>query len=415
MQKYLQLLKELAVRFEHFELAQVPRSQNKKADALSKLAALTFSHFQKQVWVEELPSKSTDNDLMAASVVEEQPNWMEPILEYIRSDILPSDKREARLVRERAPMYIIQNDILYRKSYCGPMMRCVGPIEAEMIIDEVHNGSCTLHSSYKTIAGKLCGWVTFGHPYIAMLHKLLSVVKAAKGPGNVKFLIVAINYFTKWVEAKAVRTITGVQVRNFVWEYIVCRFVAYPQANGLCEVTNRDVVSGIKKRLCEKLTGLVDELPNILWAHHTTFKKSIGETPFSLVYGSEAVIPAEILVPTHRVANFEEEVNDDALGENLNFIEERRLMAAIREANNKQQISKYYNKRVRALSFDVDEWVLRNNDASRVEKLGKLGPNWEGPYQVVTINAASSYKLADVEGRTLPNAWHAALLKRYYA
>ncbi|XP_071719606.1 uncharacterized protein [Rutidosis leptorrhynchoides] len=105
MQKYLQLLKDLAERFEYFELAQVPRSQNKKADALSKLAALAFSHFQKQVWVKELPSKSIDNDLMVASVEEEQSNWMEPILQYIRSDVLPSDKREAglteaRLVRE---------------------------------------------------------------------------------------------------------------------------------------------------------------------------------------------------------------------------------------------------------------------------------------------------------------------------
>ncbi|XP_071741052.1 uncharacterized protein [Rutidosis leptorrhynchoides] len=86
-----------------------------------------------------------------------------------------------------------------------------------------------------------------------------------------------------------------------------------PQANGLCEATNRGIVSGIKKRLCEKRTGWVDELPNVLWAHRTTFKKSTGETPFSLVYGSEAVIPAEILVPTHRIVNFEEEANDAAL------------------------------------------------------------------------------------------------------
>ncbi|XP_071688002.1 uncharacterized protein [Rutidosis leptorrhynchoides] len=260
---------------------------------------------------------------------------------------------------------------------------------------------------------KLCGWVIFGHPYTAMLQKLLSVAKVAKGPDNVKFLIVAIDYFTKWVEDKAVRTITGVQVQNFVWEYIVCRFsiprelvsdngaqivkepfkigrtdlnivqkftsVAHPHVNGLCEVTNCDIVSGIKKRLYEKRTGWVDELPN------------------------------------HRVANFDEEANGEGLCENLNLIEERRLMATIREVNNKQQIAKYYNKTVRALSFDVGEWVLRNNDASRAEKLGKLGPNWEGPYQVVAINSAGSYKLADIEGRTLPNAWHASLLKRDYA
>ncbi|XP_071712901.1 uncharacterized protein [Rutidosis leptorrhynchoides] len=301
MQKYLQLLRESTEHFKHFELSQVPRSQNKKADALSKLAALTFSYFQKQVWVEELPSKSIDNDLMVAYVEEAQPNWMEPILQYICNDTLPSDSREARLVRERAPMYIIHNDILYRKSYYGPMMRCVGPIEAEMIVEEVHNDTCALHSGYKTIAVKIMRMGPF-----------------PAGPGNVKFLIVAVDYFTKWVEAKAVHTITRLQVRNFVWECIVCRFgiprelvsdngtkiakdpfktwctdlniiqkftsVAHPHANGLCEVTNRDIVSGIKKRLYEKRTGWVDELPNVLWAHRTTFKKSIGETPFSLYF-----------------------------------------------------------------------------------------------------------------------------------
>ncbi|XP_071741719.1 uncharacterized protein [Rutidosis leptorrhynchoides] len=177
MQKYLKLLQELVVRFEHFELAQVPRSQNKKADALSKLAALTFSHFQKQVWVEELPRKSIDNDLMVASVEEEQPNWMKPILQYIRNNVLPNDKREALLVRERAPMYIIQNDILYRKSYCGPMMWSVGLIEAEMIVDEVHNGSCVLHSGYKTIAAKI---MLMGYFWPSLYRDVANIIKRCK-------------------------------------------------------------------------------------------------------------------------------------------------------------------------------------------------------------------------------------------
>ncbi|XP_071699768.1 uncharacterized protein [Rutidosis leptorrhynchoides] len=274
------------------------------------------------------------------------------------------------------------------------------------LVENQFNGSFEEHDSsmqkYLQMLKELIVW--FEHFELAQW-AIDIVGPFPAGPGNVKFLIVAIDYFTKWVEAKAVGTITGVQFTS----------VAHPQANGLCEVTNRDIVSGIKKRLYEKRTDWVDELPNVLWAHRTTFKKSTGETPFSLVYGSEVVIPAEILVPTHRVTNFDEEANGEALCENLNLVEERRLMAAIREANNKHQIAKYYNKRVRALSFDVGEWVVRNNDASRAEKLGKLGPNWEGPYQVVAINAAGSYKLADIEGRTLLNAWHAALLKRYYA
>ncbi|XP_071739881.1 uncharacterized protein [Rutidosis leptorrhynchoides] len=196
------------------------------------------------------------------------------------------------------------------------------------------------------------------------------------GPGNVKFLIVSIDYFTKWVKAKAVRTITGVQVRNFVWEYIVCRF-GIPRE--LVSDNGAQIAKDPFKTWCADL-NIIQNSTSVAHPQANGLCESTGETPFSLVYGSEAVIPTEILVPTHRVANFDEEANDDALGENLNFIEERRLMAAIREANNKPQIAKYYNKRVRALSFDVSEWVLRNNDASRAEKLGKLGPNLEGPY-----------------------------------
>ncbi|XP_071718982.1 uncharacterized protein [Rutidosis leptorrhynchoides] len=162
MQKYLKLVQEAVKKFEFFELSQVSRSQNKKADALSKLAALTFSQFQKQVWVEELPNKSIDSSLIVAAIEEVQLIWMDPIVHYLFNSTLPEDKKEARLVQERSPMYMIENDILYRKSYLGQLMRCVGPAEATPIIEEVHNGSCALHSAYKTIAAKIMRMGYFG-------------------------------------------------------------------------------------------------------------------------------------------------------------------------------------------------------------------------------------------------------------
>ncbi|GJV07321.1 reverse transcriptase domain-containing protein [Tanacetum coccineum] len=66
--------------------------------------------------------------------------------------------------------------------------------------------------------------------------------------------------------------------------------VAHPQANGLVEKANRSLMEGIKTRLGKERKGWVDELPNVLWAHRTSLKTSNGETPYSLTFGSEAVI-----------------------------------------------------------------------------------------------------------------------------
>ncbi|XP_071713071.1 uncharacterized protein [Rutidosis leptorrhynchoides] len=127
-------------------------------------------------------------------------------------------------------------------------------------------------------------------------------------------------------------------------------------------------------------------------------KNSTGETPFSFVYGTEVVIPAEILVPTKRVQSFDESSNGEGLRANLDMLEERREIAAIREAMNKQKISKYYDKRVKPMSFKVGEYVWCNNEASRVENTGKLGPNWEGPYEIIGTSATGSYILAEITG-----------------
>ncbi|XP_071733079.1 uncharacterized protein [Rutidosis leptorrhynchoides] len=190
--------------------------------------------------------------------------------------------------------------------------------------------------------------------------------------------------------------------------------VAHPQANGQCEVMNRDIVHAIKARLGMKRKGWMDELPKVLWAHRTTYKNSTGETSFSLVYGSEAGIPAKITVPTERMLSYTEEGNDEKLCTNSDYVEERREMATIREAANKQRIAKYYDKRVRARTYKVGDLVWRDNQASRAQNTGKLGPNWEGPYKVIGISNTGTYKLAELKGNPIKWTWHATVLKKCY-
>ncbi|GJW29888.1 reverse transcriptase domain-containing protein [Tanacetum coccineum] len=263
------------------------------------------------------------NEKEILDIVEEEGNtWMTPISEYLTKEILPEDKKKARAVRGKAA-----------NMHSGP----------RMVVAKKPNGGYTgltmIWMHRKLDKGMQLTWgIDIAEPF-------------PEGPGKVKFLIVAIDYFTKWIEAKAVATITGNQVKKFVWDNIVCRFglpgeiisdngkqfrdnpfkdwceklcirqcfasVKHPQANGLVERANRSLGEGIKAKLDERSKDWIEELPHVLWAHRTMIKSSNGETPFSLTYGTEAVIPAEIGMPTLRTAEVDTPRVKRALGNPL--------------------------------------------------------------------------------------------------
>ncbi|GJR30984.1 reverse transcriptase domain-containing protein [Tanacetum coccineum] len=257
-----------------------------------------------------------------------------------------------------------------------------------------------------------------------------------------------MDYFTKWIEAKAVATITGNQVKKFVWDNIVCRFglpgeiisdngkqfsdnpfkdwcdklnitqrfasVKHPQSNGLVERANRSLGEGIKARLGEGNKNWLEELPHVLWAHRTMIKSSHGDTPFSLTYGTEAVIPAEIGMPTYRTATVDTVHNDEELRLNLDLLEEKRERAAICEAKAKMKMTKYYNARVRGVAFRPEDFVYRSNDASHAAAGGKLRPKWEGPYEVTKALGDGAYKLRTMDVTDFPRRWNIANLKKCY-
>ncbi|GJW08135.1 reverse transcriptase domain-containing protein [Tanacetum coccineum] len=190
--------------------------------------------------------------------------------------------------------------------------------------------------------------------------------------------------------------------------------VYHPQANGQVEVTNREIVKGMERRLGMAHQAWVDELPQVLWAHRTTPKSSNGETPFSLVYGSEAVIPIEISVETKRVQDFDSKENEKRRREDLDVLEERREMAAIKEAHYKQKLEGYYNKNVKPSTFKPGTYVLRLNSASKAEYQGKMGPTWEGPYRVRKAYGDGAYKLETLSGEAIDRTWNGTNLRKFY-
>nr|GEW45694.1 hypothetical protein [Tanacetum cinerariifolium] len=110
-------------------------------------------------------------------------------------------------------------------------------------------------------------------------------------------------------------------------------------------------------------------------ASMTMLETSNGETPSSLTYGSEAVIPTEIGMPSFWTIQFNEARIEEEMRLSLALIQERRETAAIREAKYKKKVEQYYNKMVRPVFFRVEDFVYQTNEASMVENQGKLGPN----------------------------------------
>ncbi|GJV02240.1 reverse transcriptase domain-containing protein [Tanacetum coccineum] len=452
MVQYLNKVKTLTKSFKEFSIKQIPRSENKKADALSKIASASFAHLNKQVLVEELKEKSIDEKEILDIVEEEDNTWMTPICEYLTKKILPEDKKKARAVRQKVARYAMINGTLYKKSFLGPWLRCVGPLQANYVLREIHEGSCNMHFGPRSVVAKAiqtgyywptmhmdarnlireCNDCQIHRPVPRNPQQNLTPITSPwpfykrgidiagpfpEGPGKVKFLIVAIDYFTKWIEAKAVATITGNQVKKFVWDNIVCRFglpgeiisdngkqfrdnpfkdwceklcirqcfasVKHPQANGLVERANRSLGEGIKARLDEKSKDWIEELPHVLWAHRTMIKTNQAK-------------------------------NNKALGINLDLIEERREQAAIQEAKSKKKMEKYYNSSVRGTSFKPGDMVYRSNEASHAKDGGKLGPKWEGPYEVKESLGKGAYKLKDRKGNEMPRTWNICNLKKCY-
>ena len=487
MAAYLELVKKLQSSFEKFSILQVPRTENNHADALANLGAAIQTTTPMPIPLVYIQWPATWKDESISQTVAEisvEPNWMTPIATYLTNGQLPEDRNEARRVRTKAARFTLHDGQLYKRSYSGPLLRCVNPNEVKYILTELHEGECGNHSGARSLANRALTtgyyWPTMridskdfvqrcdpcqrhskvSHVPPEKLHSTIApwpfmkwgmdiVGKLPTAPGQRVFMLAVTDYFTKWVEAEAFKQVRDREVKNFIWKHVICRFGVpkeivtdngsqfishdfqdfcmewgikltfstprYPQANGQAEATNKTIVSSLKKRLTQAKGAWADELPAVLWSYRTTPRTPTGETPFSLTYGTEAVIPVEAGLPTARYKMVDEQMNNSELEHELDTIDELRERALIRNAAYQHKAAQHFNKHIRVRTFKEGNWVLHHVFQNTKEAgAGKLGPNWEGPYQVTKVVGNGAYKLETKEGRQIANSWNAIHLKRYY-
>ncbi|XP_065624582.1 uncharacterized protein LOC136065385 [Quercus suber] len=146
MQKYLKLTNHLTKEFEKVEFAQIPRSQNRAADEVSKIASSDETESRTDLMMETQKNPSIEEVL--TFVVQGKRSWMTPIMSFLQDGHLPQDVDEARKIKKRAARFTILNDALYKRGFSMPYLRCVDEGEAEYITREVHEGICGDHACH---------------------------------------------------------------------------------------------------------------------------------------------------------------------------------------------------------------------------------------------------------------------------
>ncbi|KAM1405153.1 hypothetical protein ACFXTH_000005 [Malus domestica] len=329
----------------------------------------------------------------------------------------------------------------FRQGYYWPTLH-QDAIKVSRSCDKCQRYATIPHSPPEPLTPMISPW-----PFAQWGLDLIGPMPAGKG--KVCYAVVAVDYFTKWAEVEPLATITEAKIEDFVWNNILCRFgipnaivtdngrqfdkkkfrlfcskfninlcfasPAHPQSNGQVEAINKIIKRTLKTSL-DKAKGCWPEfVPQVLWSYRTSYRTSTGETPFSLAFGTEAVVPVELEQATFRVQNYIQSENDKQLTLNLDLVEEHRNQAHLRNVAYKQRISNYYDSRVKPRSFKIGDWVLKKRLlCDRVPSEGTLSPNWDGPYEVIGISRPGSYTLRSSDGKTLGHPWNADHLKYYY-
>jgi hypothetical protein len=407
-------------------------------------------------------------------------DWRTEIISFLQGNCLLDDEAYNKRKEARTRPYVIIEGELYKHGVCSPLLKCLSRTEGIELMKEIHAGLCGSHIGSRPLLGKVFRqgfyWPKVASDATDLVQKCENFQKCARdqkqpssltqliqptwplqrwgldllGPlpptqGNLRYVVVAVEYFSKWIEVKPLATITSVTIQKFFWQNIVCRFgvpraitvdnrtqfdaeafkqfcdqigtkihfasVRHPESNGLVERASGIIMTGIMKLIFNQPRGKwLEELIKVVWSHNTTVSRSTGFTPFKLLFGDEAITPEEAKAGSIRTTtSTEDEANYHVAKDTIEGV---RLQAMQNINKYQAKTIKWRNRKVRLKNIKPWNLVLRR--VANPNTVGKLQLKWEGPFLVVSSSRPGSYRLKDMDGNDIIRSWNADELRWYY-
>ncbi|MCO5553797.1 hypothetical protein L7F22_007323 [Adiantum nelumboides] len=412
---------------------------------------------------------------------------MPDILHFLETGECPEglSKGERQWLVRKATKFRLINDDLYCKGQDQVLRRVPLSCEIQDILFNCHSGVCGGHFSHDITSRKIlqAGFVwpslhrdvrhwcqschrcqlagdrrlTYEPQTPILAHgpfekwRIDAIGPLPRATSGKLYIIMGVDYMTRWAEATTTSRITAVEVAKFIFEHICCRFGVpleilsdrgpgfrgdlvgelmkklkikrrhstqyYPQCNGLVEKVNGMICKIITKQVVSKPKEWDKHLEAALWSYRTSFRTSLGYTPYHLVFGKEAILPIEVQLASLRVLASGRETPKEQLQQrilDLERLELDRTSAIEFYATHAERRRQKFNEGLKDKELKRGMLVLRYDNRFDNRKDKKFLSRWEGPFLIRKKYSNGSYQLQEINGRlhkTRVNGWR---LKPYF-
>eukprot|EP00253_Pinus_taeda_P031038 PITA_31038 len=384
-------------------------------------------------------------------------SWYYDICFYLTRGACPKhmDASRRRALRLKSNQYHLANDTLYRKNYDGIWLRCLEKDDVDHVLKEMHDGPAGDHYGGETTAHKILRvgyyWPTVFRDSHAYTRKCKA--RSLRTLQQHKYILRATDYFTKWTEAIPLRKVNKDEVISFIEKFIINRFGIpnalifenasyfsslkltefaidksihiryasnyYPQGNGVAKSSNKNLTCIIRKSVTDNQRNWHNALTNALWADRVTPKVALGNSPYFLVYGQEAILPPNVTLPSLQLSQASRGTPSALLQKRINQLvrlEELREKAKNKFINHQMIVKRWFDRHLAGdKDYQVGELVLKWDKLNEPKgKHTKFQHLWLGPFQVVKKIGQGTYRLKTLQGETEKLPVNGQHLKRYF-